>query len=56
MNGHVRHMYVKFVFNPFTSLWNIDNRRSNITETADEAFVVEAAIGKQKIDYEGIDF
>jgi hypothetical protein len=47
-------VYVEFVLHTLTLLGNVDDRCSDVTSTADDAFVVEAGVGKQEIDLEGI--
>jgi hypothetical protein len=41
---------VKFVLHVLTLLEYVDDRCSDVTSTADDAFVTEAAVSKQEID------
>ena len=43
---HVRLVDIEFVLHSFTFLGDVNDRCGNITSTADDAFVVERAVGK----------
>ncbi len=51
---YVRLARVEFVFHALALLWYVEDRCGDVTSAADDALVVEAAVGKQEVDLERI--